>query len=76
MARLIVKEKTEELDEREDFPHEWLEEQIIEGKTYLDTDDYTGTSDIKDGLVSLVKDEVEVQAMRDAFHWLFEEDPQ
>lgn len=76
VARLIVKDKTEELDEREDFPHEWLEEQIIEGKTYLDTDEYTGTGDIKDGLVSLVKDEVEIQAVSAAIRWLFEEAPQ
>ena len=61
VARRIVKEKTEELDDREDFPAEWLEEQIIEGKTSLAHFEYTGTSDIMEGLVSLVKDELEDQ---------------
>ncbi len=74
-ARLIVnEEKIEELDDREDFPDDWLEEQIIEGNTYLDHEEYTGISDITEGLVSLVKEEVEIQAVRTAFRWLLEVD--
>ena len=73
LARQIVKEKTEELDDREDFPHEWLEEQIIEGKPSLSHSEYTGTNDIKERLVSLLKDAVKDQVVEAAFSWLFED---
>ena len=58
VAEEVVNEKAEDLDDREDFPYEWLEEQIVEGRTYLDHGDYTDPSDMKEGLVNLVRDQL------------------
>lgn len=59
VAEDVLDGNLEDLDDREDFPYEWLEEQIVEGQTYLDDDEYTDASDLKEGLVDMVKAQLE-----------------
>lgn len=47
--------RLEDLDNREPFPMDWLEEQIVDGRTYLSDEEYTNPSEVKEALIELVR---------------------
>lgn len=62
LADRILEEKLDEIDEREDFPHDWLMEQIADGQTFLDESEYTDPREIKKKLIELVRDHDDEEA--------------
>lgn len=56
-AQELLDEKIEDLDERPEFPDDWLRLQIVEGQPYLDHSEYTDPSGIRDALEEMLRNE-------------------
>jgi len=56
-AQDLLDELLDELDDRPDFPLEWLRQQIVEGRQYLDHSRFTDPSGIQEGLEERLRDE-------------------